>query len=363
MPSHSRIVICAAGGGKTTRIVSQAIEEPNSRAVLVTYTRNNEYEIEHKLYAHGPVIPSNIEVTTWFGFLLHEMARPYGRALHPHRIEGLMWVEGRSVQFVPASQIGAHYFTKDQLIYSDKLAKFICECDRATDGAVMRRLAMRFDHIFVDEIQDMAGYDLDLLERMLKAGIRLTLVGDHRQATFKTNHGKQNSAFSGVKIIGKFRQWSKAGLAQLTYEQHTHRCHQHIADLGDSFYPAEPKTTSLNSKNTGHDGIFLVPSAHVDQYVEAYSPQVLRLDRKTQCNGLPALNFGESKGMTFDRALIFPHGLAKKWLSSGSLTHIEKGLAKMYVGVTRARYSIAFVFDGQSKISDAQAYVPGKVQS
>ena len=177
MPSVSRILICAAGGGKTTRIVSQAIDEAASRAVLVTYTRNNEEQIERKLYGHGAVIPPNIEVMTWFSFLFREMARPYRRALHPHRIEGLVWVEGRSVPFVPASNISAHYFADGRLIYSDKIAKFIFECNRETDGAVMRRLAMRFDHVFVDEIQDMAGYDLDLLEQMLKAGIKLTLVG------------------------------------------------------------------------------------------------------------------------------------------------------------------------------------------
>ena len=356
MPSVSRILICAAGGGKTTRIVSQAIDEPASRVVLVTYTRNNEEEMERKLYGHGAVIPSNIEVMTWFSFLLREMARPYRRALHPHRIDGLLWVEGRSVPFVPASNISAHYFADDRLIYSDKIAKFIVECNRATNGAVMRRLAMRFDHVFVDEIQDMAGYDLDLLEHMLKAGIKLTLVGDHRQATFKTNQGKQNSAFAGVNIIKKFRQWDKAGLASLTYEQHTHRCHQHIADLGDSLYPAEPKTQSLNKTVTGHDGIFIVETSNVSRYVEAYSPQVLRLDRKTLCNGLPALNFGESKGMTFDRVLIFPHGLAKKWISGGDLAHIEKSLSKMYVGATRARYSLAFVFEGNSAIVGAQVF-------
>lgn len=43
----------------------------------MTYTRNNEKEIERKFYEHGPAIPPNIEVMTWFGFLLRELARPY----------------------------------------------------------------------------------------------------------------------------------------------------------------------------------------------------------------------------------------------------------------------------------------------
>lgn len=58
------------------------------------------------------------------------------------------------------------------------------------------------------------------------------------------------------------------------------------------------------------------------------------------------MNFGESKGLTFDRILIFPHKLAQRWLATGELAHIEKSAAKMYVGVSRERYSVGFVFDG-----------------
>jgi DNA helicase-2/ATP-dependent DNA helicase PcrA len=68
------------------------------------------------------------------------------------------------------------------------------------------------------------------------------------------------------------------------------------------------------------------------------------------------MNFGESKGLTFKRVLIFPHGKAKQWLRTGALTHIEKSIAKMYVGVTRARHSLAFVYEGSVAIPGAQTY-------
>jgi DNA helicase-2/ATP-dependent DNA helicase PcrA len=109
---------------------------------------------------------------------------------------------------------------------------------------------------------------------------------------------------------------------------------------------------------TGHDGVFIVSSAHAPGYVERFMPQVLRFDKKTPCNDLPAMNFGESKGLTFDRVLIFPHGLGKKWLSTGALNHVEKSAAKIYVGATRARHSLAFVFDGITSIPNSQAYYP-----
>src|SRR5262249_37745895 len=156
---------------------TEALAEASSRVALVTYTRNNEREIERKFYEREAVIPARVEVMTWFVFLLHELARPYRSSLHDQRIESICWVEGRSVKFVKETNVAAHYFMDGKRIYSDKIAKFAVECNRRSGGAVMRRLAERFDHIFVDEVQDLVGYDLEVLEMILKAGIRLSLVG------------------------------------------------------------------------------------------------------------------------------------------------------------------------------------------
>ena len=348
VPSVNRIIISAAGGGKTTRVVDQALSCNNGTTALVTYTRNNVREIHLKAYERVPVIPSHVEVISWYSFLLRELARPYRSVMHNRRIGGISWVEGRSVQYIPESKTGLHYFRNGTRIYSDKLAKFICECDRRSGGAVMRRLKQRFHHIIIDEVQDMAGYDLELLELILRSGVNVTFVGDHRQATFATNHAAKNKAFSGTAIVKKFEAWQKLGLVTVEYECHTHRCNQAIADLGDSFFPTEPKTISRNQKITGHDGVFLVSSTDVDGYVKQYSPQALRYDAKTRCAPYEALNFGEAKGLTFERVLIYPHGKATSWLASGSLSHVQKSAAKMYVAVTRARHSVAFIFDGKT---------------
>ncbi|MGC2161982.1 MAG: hypothetical protein WA634_08750, partial [Silvibacterium sp.] len=148
----------------------------------------------------------------------------------------------------------------------------------------------------------------------------------------------------------------KCGLATLSYQQYTHRCHQHIASLGDSLFPEEPATKSLSDMITGHDGVFSIPPRLVSSYIEKFAPQVLRLDKKTECEGYPAMNFGEAKGLTFDRVLIFPHVGGTKWLSTGKLAHVKRSAAKMYVGTTRARYSVAFVFDGLPAVPHVQPY-------
>jgi len=103
---------------------------------------------------------------------------------------------------------------------------------------------------------------------------------------------------------------------------------------------------SKNLSVTGHDGIFAVPKQEAAAYVARYKPQVLRYDRRTNCDGYDAINFGEAKGLTFDRVLIYPHGPLQKLLKTGSFSHITGSASKVYVGVTRARQSVTFVYDG-----------------
>jgi DNA helicase-2/ATP-dependent DNA helicase PcrA len=326
------------------------------RSALLTYTQNNVREIEKGIYRLNASIPPHIEVWSWYTFLLRELARPYQRALHDKRIDGIHWVEGRSVPYAKQRDVSKFYFSDGKLIYSDKLARFICESNKASAGAVIKRLEQRFDRIYIDEIQDMAGYDIDLIELMLRSKVKLTLVGDHRQATFRTNNAAKNSAYLGIRIIDKFREWHEADLGALSYERETYRCHQSIADLADRFFPDEPQTVSRNEAITDHDGVFAIQNRSIPDYVNRYRPQVLRLSKSTHCEGREAMNYGESKGLTFDRVLIFPHQKGKKWLSSGDFSHVADSAAKMYVGITRARYSVAFVVEGKVGITGVKAY-------
>lgn len=320
------------------------------RSAIVTFTTNGVQVIEDRLFQAEPAIPAYIEVWSWYRFLLHELARPYQRALLDRRIEGLFFAKGRSTQYVARTQTEKYFLTEDGLIYSDKISRFIVECDAKSGGAVVARLAQQFATIFVDEVQDLAGYDLELIELLLKSPIEVVLVGDHRQSTYRTNNSPKNKQFTGAGIIEKIDQWKKAGLAELKYECDTHRCNQPIADLADSLYPGEPRTVSRNGSVTGHDGVFLVGTPAVPGYVRTFNPQALRYDRNTTCDGMPALNFGESKGMTFDRVLVYPHGPCRKWIETGDIEHVSGSAAKLYVAITRARHSVAFVFDGNSAI-------------
>lgn len=349
MPSGNRVIIAAAGSGKTTAIVTEATDNEAGRSALITYTNNSTSELRGKaLELHG-FVPPQISVATWYGFLLRHLVRPYQSRLHGSHVNSLQFVNGRSVPMVPEKNTERHYFSGLGRIYVDKVSKFACKLIAETGGAPIARIEQIFDRLYIDEAQDLAGYDLDLVEMLFATRINIVLVGDLRQATYRTNNAGKNSAYVGPKIINKFRAWEQAGQVDIEPHNYSFRCVQAICDFADALYPDFEQTISRNETVTGHDGVFAVRRRDLAAYFERYRPQTLRYNRTTKAAiGVP-YNYGEAKGMTFERTLIYPHGPLEKYLKTGKLADAGKELAKIYVAVTRARQSVAFVVPDTSR--------------
>lgn len=123
------------------------------------------------------------------------------------------------------------------------------------------------------------------------------------------------------------------------------QCIQIICDLANQMYPDMKPCDSAMNEKTGHDGIFWVHENDIDKYVDIYNPVQLRYDKRTKVNPIPkTMNFGLSKGLTFNRVLIYPTKPMLDWLSGKSKDMKDESLSKFYVAVTRARYSVAFVY-------------------
>jgi len=115
-----------------------------------------------------------------------------------------------------------------------------------------------------------------------------------------------------------------------------------ICDFADKLFPKLHKTISRNSELTGHDGIFFIDRTEVIGYVKQYDPVVLRYMKTTDTMNLAAANIRLSKGRTFNRVLIFPTGTWKAYLKDGGILK-EGSIIALYIAVTRAKYSVAFV--------------------
>lgn len=348
MRSMNRLIIAAAGSGKTTYLVKEALALTGKRIALLTYTNSNSDEIRKKLIECNGAIPSRFDVLTWFRFLLHECARPYQRSVYPdRRIGTIHYTDGKSALYVPHKDTARYYFANKDEVYADKIAQFVIDCNHRTNGLVTARLKAIYDCVFIDEFQDLAGYDLDVVQELLESGVGVVMVGDPRQTIYDTNPSRKNKQFRKTGILKLAKKWESTGLCRLETQAWSHRCNQAICDNADRLWPIMEKTVSYNSRDTGHDGVFVVRKADLHRYMQTYQPHVLRYDKRTSLPGYPATNFGIAKGRTFDRVLILPHGPIKKYLSSDDLTDISGSLEKFYVALTRARYSVALLHDGE----------------
>lgn len=342
MPSAgNRAVIAAAGSRKTQLIIDAALADPSQRVLITTYTQENLAQIRRRLVEVTGVVPAHITTTTWFQFLIRQGAKPFqsyvtGKIDHIRSLN----FNGQRSRFTRQDNTLAYYFDRNGDMYRDGVADFVCRADDASNGAVMRRLEALYDHVYIDEFQDLVGYDLDFVDHLFSSRTRVTVVGDPRQHTLATNNGSRNKKYRGTGILDWFH--TRRLICAVETRAESWRSHQLICDWSDRLYPDMPSTASRNLVETGHDGIFKITAESAHAYVAKYAPQVLRDSIRTSTLGLPALNIGVSKGSTYDRVLIFPTQPMLSYLRTADRS-VLRAPDRLYVAVTRARHSVAFV--------------------
>lgn len=341
----NRVIIACAGSRKTTTLVDMALSEGNNkqRILVTTYTNENVDTIRSYFIQKHGCIPANVTVMSWYSFLLAHGIRPYQNMATSHpRVAGIFFdqIPG-ALRYVPRANVERYFFASPGIIFRDRVAEFVCYCDSKSNGAVAKRISKVFDCIYVDELQDLAGYDLDFLEVLFRSRATIVAVGDPRQTTFSTNNSKKNSAYKSGGLV----DWLNARdrkLIALENQNVCYRSNQAICDFADALFPEYCQTISTNEQRSEHDGIYLIPREKVLDYVKQFRPLVLRYDCRADTLRLPAFNIGAMKGKTFDRVLIFPTKKVQKYLKTKNLSDVGSK-EKLYVAITRARYSVAIV--------------------
>ncbi len=344
--NKNSVIVASAGSRKTTHLVEEALSLPSERILVTTYTNENIEQIKSYFIAKGGCVPPNVTVLPWFGFLLRDGVRPYQNQLvEMGRVRTIAFGPlPPKAQFAKATDTRRYYFSEAGDIYSERLSNFLCVNNQKSGGLIINRLTKMYDRVFIDELQDLAGYDLNFLELLLQSSMKILAVGDPRQATFSTNKAPKNKQFRKSEIWNWIREKEKSGLFTVEQRVECYRCNQAICDFADSIYPEFPKAISKNDTVTNHDGIFIIKGNDVINYIQQHNPVILRYDKRAKTLGLTAFNIGLMKGRTFDRVLIFPTNPMKTFLKTGNPAQAGDP-SKLYVAVTRAKYSVAFVAD------------------
>lgn len=357
--------LAVAGSRKTQSIVNSCSSGPLGRRRLVlNYTVSGQRSLEQRLRAacHPSCLP---DVSGWYAFLLHHWVRPFLPLKYPgRRLTGLNFKDNPVATrngIVVATGVN-RFLDPDSRAYKRFLSKLAIDVDDAAEGTVITRLQRMYDEIYVDEVQDMTGYDLDVLERLLKSTSSIHLVGDIRQSVFDTNpQDRRLRKFRGLNMINWFKEQEKAGRLSLEFSSETWRSVQAVATFADTIFNPDfkfPPTISKQVESSSHDGIFAVAPADFAAYMRTFNPVCLRQRITTRIpDGVSAINFGVAKGLTYERVAIFPTAAMKEFLIKGTLLS-DKSACGLYVGVTRAIHSVAFVMDNPDKTTCA-VWSPG----
>lgn len=359
----NKLIIAAAGSGKTTFLVNQALSVRSDRVLITTFTEANEQEIKKRFVEINGYIPPNITVQTWFSFLLQHGVRPYQSVIFDQHITGLKLVnsksgikgswKGKPIYFGEADP-QHYYFTNSMQIYSDKISKFVCRSNELTQGLVIDRLSRIYQHIYIDEVQDLAGYDLEIVKYLLESDSQILMVGDPRQVTYHTHDEAKYNRYSEGKIEEFICTECKDYNVEIDRKSLnvTFRNKKEICELANQVFPQYSPCSYHDQTSTEHDGVFFINPKNVDAYLLKYNPVQLR-DRVTVAvnpNYL-AYNFGDSKGLTFNRVLIYPTKPMLNWLLNHQSDLPFTSRCRLYVAITRARHSVGIVFDNKKGIS------------
>ena len=351
---NSTLTLAVAGSRKTQGIVEDcANSEIDTRVLVLTYTIANQRELKNRLAQHAGK-HKNIEVMGWFTFLIKHFVKPFLPCKYPD-----VRVLGFDFNAEPSRYKNTHdirrYFNNAYWVKKVHLPQLAYLLHSACSGETIERLAKIYDVIYIDEVQDLGGYDLEILRILIDSAIRLEMVGDIRQAILLTNERElKNKQYKYMKVWDWYRKLERDGLIEIIQKCQSYRCRQEICDFADALFTAEwgfEKTESLNNSTTEHDGLYTVAEVHLGDYVERYSPMLLRSSKSSGKHlDYPFINFGVCKGMSRKNVLIFPTGAIKNYLVRG-IGLDDQQAASLYTAVTRAEQSVAFVLE-EEPVSD-----------
>lgn len=362
------LCIAGAGSGKTHKVITESIAEieRGGKVLVVTYTTSNQQELRARFIKLFGRSSDRFVVKGLFSFYLEDMIRPYQRAVFEKRIESIFFndsnphlnpktrrsLPGRKEQLADKSCNPKHYLTSCKTkAHTGFLAKLATRIATKTKNAPAIRLSEVYTRVYFDEVQDLVGWDYSVLKslgKVMKSSI--TCVGDFRQTVYETSFGHKAPETAAQKIA----EFRVLGFIEepLTLNR---RCIQTICDIADAVhlgaYDATKSAVDLVPDEFNHHlGAFIVKQSEVMDYIATFNPMVLRWNVRSGTKFLPPSahchNFGSSKGLGFDRVLILPAESQMDFVL-GRVAPFAEGSEtaqnKMYVAITRARYSLGFI--------------------
>ncbi|EPL16052.1 AAA family ATPase [Pseudomonas sp. CF161] len=331
-----RVIFAVAGSGKTTEVISRL--SLDKRALIVTYTENNYEHLRNKVIKKFGYMPRNITVLTYFAFLHGFCYRPL--------LQSKLSTNGLYFKQPPDSAPRArdklaHYRHRSGKLYYNRLAKLLEQTNAHPD--VIARLERFYDNMFVDEVQDFAGNDFNLLIALSKANVEMLLVGDFYQHTFDTSRDGNINCSLHDDIVKYEKRFQAAGFTvDKTSLGKSWRCGTTVCD----FIRAN-LNIDIHAQADRHTEIINVETQAVADQLHA-DPNIVKLFYQTHHQyGCHSKNWGASKGLDHYNDVCIVMGTTH-WnhYQNGKLHEVKPQTKnKLYVACSRARGNLYLVHE------------------
>lgn len=329
------IILAVAGSGKTSFIIDSLNLE--KRFLLITYTINNTRNLKESIIKKFGYFPENIDLYSYYPFLFSFCVKPFlGYRVRP---SGIFWDIPPQFTNRLKRTDKKYYITKDRRLYHNRLAKLLEIYEVLPD--INQRLEKYYDCLYIDEVQDFAGHDFNLLKSIANANIELKLVGDFFQHTFDTSRdGNTNSTLHAD--YDKYQaRFGKMGISIDTeYLDKSYRCSPATCEfitnnLGVNIYSHKDTETIVKFIDSEEeaDSIYENDSIVKLFYRESY---------KYKCY---SRNWGDCKGENcYEDVCVVINPTTLKHFKNDTLHELKPvSKNKLYVACSRAKGNLYFV--------------------
>jgi len=332
-----RLILAVAGSGKTSLIIENLNLE--KRCLLVTYTQNNYHNLRQKVIKKFGYLPENIRILTYETFLYRFCVKPF--LSYKLRPKGVTF-DKQPPRFAKGVN---RYMDSNKRLYASRICQLLIKCGRMTD--VIKRVDDFYDAFYIDEVQDFAGHDFDLLVHLKKSNVEIMFVGDFYQHTFSTSRdGSKNKSLH--KNYDNFKQkFIKIGI-EVDEEclSKSYRCSPTVCE-----FITNNIGISIESHNVEKTNIRLVDSSEEIEVIMKDDSIIKLFYQNCSKYDCYSKNWGVSKGEDChtDVCVILNRTTMAKY-KKGQLDQLAPTTKnKFYVACSRAKRHLYFIEESKVK--------------
>ena len=229
--------------------------------------------------------------------------------------------------------------TAGRWLYHNRLAKYLEQTGTVKD--VIARIEKYFDAFLIDEVQDFAGHDFNLLMSLCKTNVKCMFVGDFYQHTYDTSRdgNVNNSLHANYEIYKKRFSAAKMDI-DLESLVKSRRCSKSVCDFisANIGIHIESDSDSLTDVSLTEDRVVAQQLYEAPDTVKLF----LQEHHKYACY---SQNWGASKGLDhYQDVCVVLHPPAVKAWKAGTLADLAPATRnKLYVACSRTRGNLTFV--------------------